>query len=98
MISELKENQNVYLEQSIFEGKGKIISLSANMRLTQERPGRFDRPEYLVCLDLQSIDIKLHKLQMQQVIQLAEFVASFQHQLEKQNQLNLIISPEQLCE
>jgi len=68
------------------------------MRLTQERPGRFDRPEYLVCLDLQSIDIKLHKLQMQQVIHLAEFVTSFQYQLEKQNRLNHTISPEQLCE
>ena len=34
MISEQKENHNKFLEDSIYEGKGKIISISADMRLT----------------------------------------------------------------
>jgi hypothetical protein len=68
MISEQKENHNKFLEDSIYEGKGKIISISADMRLTQEKPGNFNKPEYLINIDLKTIDIKLHKLQMQQVI------------------------------
>lgn len=60
-----------------------VLLLNAEGRLVQNTSGKFDSPEFTFNIALQTIDLALENLQLQQIIRIAELFSLYQNKLTK---------------